>query len=218
MKMRIAVFSDSINIPPKEGVNVHTYDLLRTLAARSDCTPILVVCDRGWLEHDVLRTQTFDTILLPEKFFYDVNYIAKLVITHGFDIVQSYMTYFGSAVLGPAAYQANIPCVAELHDLEESVVSVYFSHDELADATRQHVAFQKQAAKYASVVRIMSEYDYSIIKETWNDFNTQRYVCIPVSRPTVKTDHHISPSLITYIGNMSYTPNAQGAEIIKNKI
>lgn len=52
--MRIAVFSDSINIPPKESINVHTYDLLLALSQHTDCTPTLVVCDRGWLDRSLL--------------------------------------------------------------------------------------------------------------------------------------------------------------------
>lgn len=216
--MRIAVFSDSINIPPKEGINVHTYDLLRTLASKPDCNPVLIVCDRGWLDHSLLQQQMFDTILLPEKEFYSVKYISNLLKKYEIDIAQSYMTYFGSEVLGPAAFDAEVPCIAELHDLEESVVGVYFSDSEIAEATKTHVSFQKKAAQFASVVRVMSQYDYSIIQREWSDFDSRRYVCIPVSRPAVNVVHRSTPNTITYIGNMSYSPNAQGAEIIRDKI
>ncbi len=216
--MRIAVFSDSINIPPKEGINVHTYDLLIALAKHPDCTPVLVVCDRGWLSHDVLKEQLFDTILLPEREFYNVEYVSEFLARHRFDIAQSYMTYFGAVVLGPAAYAANIPCVAELHDLEESVVSVYFTAAELPQATRDHTAFQKQAAKYASLVRVMSRDDYTSVRETWPDYDERRYMWMPVSRPATNIIGHNKPDSIGYIGNMSYAPNAEGAQIIRDTI
>lgn len=216
--MRIAVFSDSINIPPKEGINVHTYDLLIALAKHPDCTPVLVVCDRGWLDHDILKEQLFDTVLLPERDFYSVEYISDLLARYHFDIAQSYMTYFGAVVLGPAAYAANVPCVAELHDLEESVVSVYFAAAELPQATSDHTAFQKQAAKYASLVRVMSRDDFTTVRETWPDYDEQRYMWMPVSRPATKMTSQSKPEGIGYIGNMSYAPNAEGAQIIRDKI
>lgn len=218
MSIRIAVFSDSINIPPKEGINVHSYDLLLALAERDDCTPLLIVCDRGWLSHEVLEQQPFDTILVPEKDFYDVNFISHILRDVGADIAQSYMTYFGAVILGPAAQDAGIPCVAELHDLEESVVNVYFAGDELTQATKIHTEFQQQAAQYASLVRIMSQHDFDIIKTKWSDFTSARYFCMPVSRFVEKTASVSQKHRVLYIGNMSYAPNAEGAEIIRDKI
>jgi glycosyltransferase involved in cell wall biosynthesis len=219
MPIRIALFSDSINIPPKEGINVHTYDLLNALAARPDCAPILIVCDRGWLDADILAAQAFDTILVPENDFYNVAYISDLLKAHSIDIAQSYMTYFGAVVLGPAALEAGVPCVAELHDLEESVVGVYFADNELPQAVQDHTEFQQQAAAYASLVRVMSRYDYDIIKSTWQNYTDERYFCMPVSRFGHKhTGDLAGRSEILYIGNMSYAPNAEGAQVILDSI
>lgn len=216
--MKIAVFSDSINIPPKEGINVHTYDLLVALAHRGDTAPTLVVCDRGWLNHDLLSDQTFDTILLPENLFYDRAFITEFLQRQNFDIVQSYMTYFGAVILGPAAYDVGVPVVAELHDLEASVVGVYFTDNELADAQQTHDSFQKTAADYASVVRIMSHYDASIIVETWPHYDENRYHWVPVAMNVHSAETPAVPDRVTYLGNMNYAPNAQGATILRDHV
>lgn len=214
--MHIGIFSDSINIPPKEGINVHTYDLLLSLSLRADTNVTLFVCDRGWLDHTVLASQPFDTVLIPEADFYSVQNVAALLKEYSIDIAQSYMTYFGAVVLGPAGRLARTPIVAELHDLEESVVGLYFERHELAQALRDHVTFQKSAAAYASLVRMMSLHDYGVVKSTWSDFSSDRYFWMPVSQPTTETHHQQTSNLhrLLYVGNMSYAPNAEGAELI----
>ncbi len=55
MHMRIGVFSDSINIPPKEGINVHTYELINNISTKLDGEVLLIVADRGWLDKSVLK-------------------------------------------------------------------------------------------------------------------------------------------------------------------
>lgn len=216
--MRIAVFSDSINIPPKEGINVHTYGLLIELANRPDCDPVLIVCDRGWLSHDLLNEQPFETILVPEEYFYNVSYISRLLKSQRFDIAQSYMTYFSAEVLGPAAYTAEVPMVAEFHDLEESVVPLYFCKDELTEAISTHTQFQLRAAEYASLVRMISSYDLGIIQQHWDDYRHDKYFWMPVSQSLTSVSSVTNPTGILYIGNMSYAPNAEGGEIIRDQL
>lgn len=65
--MRVGIFSDSLNIPPKEGINVHTYGVAKSLACTPDTEVLLIVCDRGWLDLEILPNQPFDTLvcLLP---------------------------------------------------------------------------------------------------------------------------------------------------------
>lgn len=216
--MRIAIFSDSINIPPKEGINVHTYELLCELARRDSVKPILFVCDRGWLDHDMLKQLPFDTLLIPESQFYDESVIAELLELYDIDIAQSYMTYFSSEVLGVATKRANIPMVAEFHDLEESIVPLYFDRHEVAEATKTHMDFQRKAARYASLVRTVSSFDLDIIKRSWQDYTPEKFFWMPVSRSVPEQKQESDRRTILYIGNMSYKPNLEGAEIIRDKV
>lgn len=216
--MHIGVFSDGINIPPKEGINVHTYELVLSLAKNPDHNVTLFVADRGWLSHTAIEQQPFETILLPKEMFYDIQKVRELIRDFGITIAQSYSCYYSSVVLGPACLESHIPMVLELHDLEKAVIPLYYQGDELPGAMREHIAFQQQASDYASAIRVMSKFDFDdLVSEP--DANTHKLNWLPValgepSRPRDNTDGEKA----IYIGNMSYAPNTEGATIIKEQI
>lgn len=220
--MRIGIFSDSINIPPKEGINVHTYELARSLALNQAQDIVLFVCDRGWLMVDCLADEPFTTVLMPEEQFYDAEFIRRQLILFRIDVAQTYMTYFGATVLGPATEGAKVPMVAEFHDLEEDVVPLYFDDYELPQAVADHQRFQLQEARYADMVRVMSDHDCETLKRRWKGTpEANKVVWLPVAAAECAATSEINAEkrrVIVYIGNMSYAPNAEGAEIIRQHI
>lgn len=68
--MRIGVFSDAISIPPKEGISLHVYELLRSISDDSSHEVVLFMCDRGMLDHKILESEPYTIVLIPEHDFF----------------------------------------------------------------------------------------------------------------------------------------------------
>lgn len=217
--MHIGLFSDSINIPPKEGINVHSYELLLKLSSMSGVKVTLFLCDRGWLSREVLEAQPFDTVLVNEEQFYDSSVISKIIKEYNVSITQTYMPYFGAKVLNKASLLAGVPSVAEVHDIERFVVPVYFEDFELEEALEFHENIQKQWIDNASLVRIMSNHDYDYIRR-WTELELSKLFSMPVgTKPEINEESiQCSGSSAIFIGNISYPPNAKGAGIIVDEL
>ncbi|MBC7942998.1 glycosyltransferase family 4 protein, partial [Candidatus Saccharibacteria bacterium] len=215
--MRIGIFSDSINIPPKEGINVHTYNVALALANLPQTKVVLIVCDRGWLDLDILKDQPFDTLVLSSADFYDYTKIVKIIEDHSLDVLQTYMVYFAAVVLGMASYETKKPMCIEFHDLEKAIAPIYLS-DKFEIAF--HEDLQYRAACLASMVRIMSAYDYEAVVQTWPELsNIVTWMPVSIQDPKVilekraKKDNHV-----LFIGNTSYPPNAAAADYIQKSL
>jgi glycosyltransferase involved in cell wall biosynthesis len=215
--VRIGIFSDGINIPPKEGINVHAYNVAVSLASLPDTEVLLIDCDRGWLDLDALKNQPFDTLVLPNADFYDHEKIAKVIQDYSLDVLQTYMVYFASTVLGRASYETQKPMCVEFHDLEKTIAPIYMSD-------KNEIAFydklQRQAGCLASFVRVMSAYDYAYIKEAWPELE-RTVAWMPVNikdpNPTLRIPEGKDASAL-FIGNTSYPPNAAAATYIEQQL
>jgi thymidylate kinase/glycosyltransferase involved in cell wall biosynthesis len=214
--VKIGVFSDAITVPPKEGISLHVHELLRSFAHHSEHDIILFMCDRGMTDHELLRQEPYTTLLIPEHEFFSIDYIETLLKRYALDIAQTHKTYIAATVLGEACRRAHVPMVYEVHDIEKVVVPLYFPGDNRANEVEKHDKFQHQAANYASLVRVMSKYDYDKIVATWPEYNPNHYVWLPVAADAASDSFALSPqrSTISYIGNMSYGPNADGARAL----
>lgn len=208
--MRVGIFSDSINIPPKEGINVHTYRLACALARQKDTEVLLTVCDRGWLDLDILREQPFDTLVLPSEQFYDTAYISTLISDYSLSILQTYMVYFAAVVLGPASTKTQVPLCVEFHDLERTIVPFYLE-DEVKIA--YHDKLQYRAGMFASLVRIMSAHDYNAVQDMWPDVAAHS-VWMPVAIDKPRFKETVRTKSLLFIGNTSYPPNERAAHFI----
>ena len=106
--------------------------------------------------------------------------------------------------------------VYEVHDLEMNVVPLYFPGQDGQSEVMKHDAYQHQAASYASLVRVMSKFDFDIMSETWEDYDSNTFVWLPVAAAAAESDFTLDKerTTLSYIGNMSYKPNYEGAEAI----
>lgn len=215
----LGIFSDSLSLPPKEGISVHVIDLLNSLSDSQHIKPILFMCDRGFITKSALRKQKFTTVVVPEKEFFQVDTIMSLIHRYRIDIAQTHKTYIGAALLGPACLRMRIPMVAEVHDIENKITPLYFTGNELKNATTLHMNFQNLECQYASLVRVMSKYDYNtILNSLEEDSDINKYHWIPVGATPIKSSSNKAIYNACYIGNMAYKPNADGAVCIYETI
>ena len=217
--IRLGIFSDTITIPGKEGISVHVYELLISLERLADIEPIFFMCDRGLESHESIDAQPFKTVLVPEGDFFNIEQVRALIQQYHIDIAQTHKTYIGAAILGPACLAESIPMVTEIHDLEKRVVPLYFDSDHVEQAITDHVRFQKIQTDYSTLVRVMSKYDYDEMATTWPGFTAEKFHWLPVALDAGQTPE-LQPHRqgVYYVGNMSYTPNAEGAELIRDVI
>ena len=218
--MRIGVFSDAISIPPKEGISLHVYELLRSISDDSSHEVVLFMCDRGMLDHKILESEPYTIVLIPEHDFFEISYIEMLIKRYNIQLAQTHKTYIAATVLGEACRRAEVPMVYEMHDLEKDVVPLYFTGNEVVSETKKHDEFQRQACAYASLVRVMSRYDYDYIATNWHEFDNKLFIWLPVATEATDADFCQDPDrqMLSYIGNMSYLPNAEGAQAIVDKL
>lgn len=196
---------------------MHTYNLACALADQPDTDVLLVVCDRGWLDLDILAKQPFATLVIPSDKFYDWREIARIIDSHGLDILQTYMVYFAAVVLGKASFQTHKPMCVEFHDIERTIAPIYLADkDEIAF----HDSLQYQAGCVASLVRVMSRLDFKEVRDRWSDM-AAKALWMPVSL----RDPHIHPvdqaqrlNRLLFVGNTSYPPNAVAAECIVSRL
>lgn len=214
--VRIGIFSDSINIPPKEGINVHTYSVACALAERPGVDVVLIVCDRGWLDLDILSEQPFDTLVVPSSEFYDHEKIIEIIKEQSLDVLQTYMVYFAAIVLGRASFSTKVPMCVEFHDLEKTIVPLYLTDKHAIDF---HDELQRQAGDLASLVRVMSVYDYEIIKKQWPEMKpVVRWMPVNIKGPSSIKEQGSRFGGVLFIGNTSYPPNAVAAEYIQKEL
>lgn len=214
--LRIGLFSDTISVPPKEGISVHVYEFLRYIAFKTPHEIVFFMCDRGMVDTALFENEPFTTVLLPESDFFSIDHTKKLIDQFAIDIAQTHKTYVAASVLGEACKQSRTPLVCEFHDLEEDVLPLYFPDENQQQEVAKHIAYQHKAASYASFVRVMSESDYLRIKNSWQDFDASKFAWLPVASQSAPS-HFIQNDdrkLLTYIGNMSYAPNKEGADAI----
>lgn len=218
--MRVGIFSDTISIPPKEGISLHVHELLHSLSSDPAHLAVLFMCDRGMLDHDTLKAEPYTIVLIPERDFFDISYIEMMMKRYNIQLAQTHKTYIASTVLGEACRRAEVPMVYEMHDIEKEVVPLYFSEEEAALEAQKHDKFQKQACAYASLIRVMSRYDYDQIAASWKEFDDNLFVWLPVAAeaPEAGFRQNSDRQMLSYIGNMSYLPNAEGARAIVDRL
>lgn len=215
--MRIGIFSDSINLPPKEGINVHTYSVACALSAHTNVEVFLVVCDRGWLNLDILPEQPFTTIVLPCSSFYNTSKIEEIVTDYRLDVLQTYMVYFAATVLGDVSARTRVPMCVEFHDLEQAIVPLYGGSKK---ETRFNHQLQHRSASLASLVRMMSLHDYKEAQMMWPEIDTTMWWA-PVAVPDPllpDVSRRERPFQALFIGNTSYPPNENAALFISNTL
>ncbi len=215
--MRIGIFCESLSLPPKEGINVHAYNLACALAKLPDVEVLFIVCDRGWLDLSVLEEQPFDTLVVPHDEFYDYKKIVGIIEKHSLDTVQAYMNYFSAVVLSKASYATKIPMVAEFHDLEKAVVPTYLSDKQEIDF---HDKLQRRTANLASLVRVMSAYDHAYIKQNWPEVSkVVSWMPVNIPDPGITLSSKTAePNHALFIGNTSYPPNNAAATFIERTL
>lgn len=216
-KLRVGIFLDGFVYPPKEGINVHILELSRFLTTDLKFKVILIFCNRGWAKVNELEKESFDSLLLSERKFYDKKFISSIIAKLHLDLLQSHSPSYIVQLLGPLSIEKRLPLLLELHDLEKDIA---ITLDEPQEEIDYQNRLQEESAKYANVIRIMSRYDWIKFKKEYGKFS-KHCVNIPICKNDVEIPFfkpNIKDKNVVFIGNLSYEPNLNAARHIIDEI
>lgn len=127
------------------------------------------------------------------------------------------MVYFAAVVLGKASSETNKPMVVEFHDLEKTIAPIYLKDkDEIA----LHDTLQRQSGALASMVRVMSTFDYKYVNKEWPELAcVTSWMPVCIKDPGInKINHPRKADHVLFVGNTSYPPNEAAARFIEQTL
>lgn len=214
--MKIAIFFDGLELPPKNGVAFRFYYLSLVLKQKGvDIIPFF--CDRGWMDKRKFKKDFGHAHLFSPNVFYNNLYLVKQIIkSEGVDIIQVNNT---ASVLWFGSYysaELKIPLLTEMHDCDATVKKT-------TGADRQTVnkmMFFQYAAGMLS---------HSIITMTKRDKDELELLGIPDYKLNLIPNgidtaffSYVKPNIdsrqLVFLGNMFYGPNANAVELLINKV
>lgn len=213
-KIRLGIFVDGLVVPPFEGINVHLYQLGRSLHCYPELEVVFFIADRGWVTREQLLKEPFDSLLINPELYYQRYRIEDLIIKYKIDIIQTHSPPYTVEILGPISQKIRIPLFLEFHDVEEDIAE---SLGKDKDKVEYSKWIQLESAKYASKIRVMSKYDYKKFLCTYPEKIKKRMFWLPVSFNTDYVEYtgpNTRLNKILFLGNMSYEPNYNAAQRI----
>ncbi len=213
----VVIFGEALTYPPVEGITKHVFSTLSGLAATSNIRPILVMCDRGYFDTEILKNFPWQTIIMNASQFYDPVVVADILQSYNVDIIQSYNVYQARLVGMPVSHKLGAHFVFEHHDVESELAK--FLHTP-PNMSADNVLYQKDILHYASLNRIMSNEDYKILTPAFLTSDAQRAVCLEVGFDDVDWQPVVpdEPDGVLFVGNCAYPPNATAADWIINSV
>lgn len=216
--INIVVFGEAMTYPPKDGISAHVYSLLQSLSDSVIVKPILVVSDRGYVTAEQYKSMPWEVYLVPPDCFYDYSYMENLLERIGPDAIQSYDAYQARLIGTRYAAERNIPLVMEHHDVEAVRASFLTLPEGIGE---KNAIAQKEVAEFASLNRVMSQYDYQYLKKLIPQ-SADRFICMPVA---IKDDFAAMRDLtrrskrdILFVGNGGYPPNLRAMHYIVKQL
>jgi len=213
------IIDTALKIPPITGVTYRLFYLSRKLAQHGISVKIFI-CNRN-IEKDedikrVLNDSDIELHIIPERNFYNVVKLRKIVAKNKIDILQfedsaSVLRYY------PIAERLQIPIVLEMHDIE-STLQKYFQKSPKKIALSQVIS--NIACRLSDIVITMTPFDFFELTEKI-DSCSKKLQLIP--NPIDFSEFRFyGPNLkqnnIIFIGNMYYKPNKEAAKYIATKI
>lgn len=214
--MKLGIFFDGIEIPPKSGIPYRFYYLTKVLAKKG-VEIVVFLCDRFNADKELLKSLPFDFHLFsPELAYYDYDLVKAVVKSAKVDIIQvdHIQTSLWFAVR--LSEELKIPLVTEMHDIDYRLKQSMGA--EKNEILKQK--FMQYAAAYGSdcVVCVCPD-DYKYLLEM--GVSKKKIVIAPNG---VDSEYYAyrKPDLakrkLVFLGNMYYPPNLLAAELLTKKI
>lgn len=215
--MRVGIFHDGLEIPPRAGIPYRFYYLSKELE-KQGVEIVLFLCDRFNIDQEKLKNEPFETHLFSPKTFYeDLDFVESKVKEAKVDVLQ--VDCSQTALLYGYRYSKNLklPLVTEMHDVDSAKYITSGGNDKKIIDRLDYV--QNKAGQYSDHIICMTQTD----RDQLNDIGikNEKITLVPngvdpeffyYSEP--KTD---SKKLI-FLGNMFYPPNRKTAQLIIEKV
>ncbi len=211
--MRIGIFHDGLQIPPKAGIPYRFYYLSKVLAEQG-VEIVLFLCDRFGVDKDTLKNEPYESHLFsPTTFYEDLDFVESVVKSAKVDAIQ--VDCSQAVLLYGARYAQNLqlPLITEMHDIDSDK---YLSSGGTDDCVIDHLNFVQKAAAFFST---------SIICMTDLDKNQLIKLGVPEEKCTIAANgvdtnffYYSQPKInsrkLLFLGNMFYPPNRKTAQLI----
>lgn len=214
--IRLGIIIDTdLSIPPKHGVGYRLYYLSRALI-REGVDVKIFLCNRNIYDdgdlHKLFEKSGVEFYIIPEKIFYNVIRMKKIIEKAGVDLLQtedpaSLLRYYSIAV------NLKKPICLEMHDVEATLqIGLGFSKDtiELSKATTRFAVDLSARTICMTSADKFELINYIGVKEN-------KLELVPNSIDTDEFKYYgpqLNSPCILFIGNMFYWPNKNAAKFI----
>lgn len=219
-KLTLGIIIDTaLSIPPVTGVTYRLYYLSKKIAA-SNVKVKIFCCNRNIKKDSdarkLINSSLIEIHILPERIFYDVNKMSKIVGNERLDILQledpvSVLRYY------PIAKKYNLAICFEMHDNEPELLKNFGKNNKQIAKSLEisNLAFQVSDKVFCMVKNDADK----LIKDIGGSFDKVSISPNPIDFSEFKLyGPNVKAQTVLFIGNMYYEPNKVAAKLIVDKI
>lgn len=210
-KYRIAIIIDTaIAIPPTTGVTYRLYYLSLEMIKRGH-EILWILGNRNFKSEknlEELSGTKIRTHLLPNRLFYDAEYVAQILIEEKVDLVQYEIAQTFVSLGAQIRHLTKLPTLLELHDVEATIHNL-LGEDEEVPLSK---FIQYIAGESADAIVSMTPMDYKTLIDDLGIQKDKMFLA-PNGVNVGEFDEIIvdrSENTLLFLGNLFYPPNQKG--------
>ncbi len=214
--MRVGIFFDGMEIPPKSGIPYRFYNLSKVLASKG-VEVVIFLCDRFNADKEELKKLPFEFHLLsPELAYYDYDLVKAVVKSANVDIIQVDHVQTSLWFAARISEELKIPLVTEMHDIDSRLKSS-MGADESEISLQRFLQYASGQASDQVICVCPDDYKYLI------DLGIPRRK-ITIAPNGVDSEYYsysepdLNSHKLVFLGNMFYPPNRTAAEYLVNVV
>lgn len=211
-RIKVAIFVDGIFIPSYSGAANRFHYLSRYLQKCTNIEVIVILCDRGWSNPELIKKEPFTTYLIHQKLFKDKKILETILKKEEIDILQFSSLELIIELGIPLSEILNTHLIFESHyDDFEFSKSVKMNKKQLI----QIKILQTKFSKYFDHVIALSEED-NITKNLIIDEKRLSTITSGVNLQDFKTNcFNPKTKKILFFGNLFFHVNLESLKVIK---
>lgn len=213
------IIDTALKIPPNTGVTYRLYYLSKKLVEKGIKVKVFL-CNRNFKNDKEVKSlfeeSSLEFHIIPEKIFYDVKKLNKIIKINSIDILQ---VEDSESLLRcwEISRDLKIPFCLEIHDIEAYLKEMLGYHPEEVNFTK---AISYFACELAEKVICTTPLDYNeLIYRIRVEINKLDLIPNPID---LQEFPYYGPNLlvrnIIFIGNMFYLPNQNAIKFIRERI
>jgi glycosyltransferase involved in cell wall biosynthesis len=215
-KKKVAIFVDGVFIPSVSGAANRFHYLTRALQQHTNTEMVVILCDRGWSEPDLIKRENFRTYMVHPRLFRNVAFLQKILEEEHVDILQ-FSTLELAIELGiQLSYKLNIPLIFEAHYEDFEFARAIGAPD---DVLKNIKFLQGTFGRFFDKVIALSDEDLALGEALGVD--KKEIITIPSGAegsdfPTNCFD--INSKKVIFFGNLYFAVNLDALKVIKNRL